>query len=78
MSRLDVLNSLTADAWFSKLIKKLKPKDLEFCMSFLSNTENLPVEDFLDKVKYLYLDRPKPKNHTIIVEILERTIKPLV
>lgn len=71
MSRLELYIKLKTDPWYSKLFKKLRSDDLEFCVNFLNdNTYSSPWE-YEFKVNRLFLDdKHKPKNHLIINEIL--------
>lgn len=56
--------------WLKKVYGKLTAQDLKCCLSFLDENVSLDKGEFELAVNRMFLDREKPKNFPIILELL--------
>lgn len=70
VTRLKAFESLETHAWLGRVFKRLSKSELAFCLETLRSSEHMSKGDFELKVNRLFLDREKPKNSTIIMELL--------
>jgi hypothetical protein len=70
VNRLETFESLSLHPWLGKAFKKLGQAELELARAFLREHSALDKADFEPLVNRMFLDRPKPKHHTIIMELL--------
>ncbi|OQB05794.1 MAG: hypothetical protein BWY19_00819 [bacterium ADurb.Bin212] len=70
MSRIDYFNTLKKDPYYSRLCPKLKPSDIDAILSFISHNDALGYSEFEERLNRLYIDKEKPKNWKLILEIL--------
>lgn len=70
MSRLNNFNKLITQPHQKKLFARLNKTDVDFCYKIINETIELNKNDYASKVVRLWLDKPKPKNWTIIEELL--------
>lgn len=71
MNRKQAFQSLEADAWFSRVFKKLKVADKALCLEFIEKNDALDRAAFELAVNRMFLDKAeKPKNWTLIVELI--------
>lgn len=63
--------SLRSDAWYGRLLPKLKKAGEETVVTFIRENEELAVGEWEKKVQRLFLDKEqKPANWTLINEVL--------
>lgn len=70
MARLQNFRNLETHPWFSKLLKRLTKKEVLLAEAFIMENEDLNRGDFDLKMNRLFLDKEKPKNWAIILELL--------
>jgi len=70
MDRLNKFNSLKNHAYLGKIYSRLSINELSICHSFIELNNNLTVGDFESKINRMFLDKDKPKNWTIVQELL--------
>lgn len=70
MNRAEAFQSLKSDSWFSRVFAKTKASDRELCLKFIEENDGLDRADFEFQVNRMFLDKEKPKNWTLIVELL--------
>lgn len=70
MNRADRFKALKTHPWFSKVYKKLSDEDLVFACKFILDNENLNTDEYISKLLKYWLDKPKPKNWTLIEDLL--------
>jgi len=70
MDRLIKFNSFSGHGWLKKAHSRLGQADLALAHSFIQENQSLDKGAFELKVNRMFLDRPKPKNWTVIVELL--------
>ena len=70
MKRLDKFKSLESHPWLKKSYAKLAQNERDMAENFILNHNNLDKGEFEFAVNRMFLDRPKPKNWTIILEML--------
>ena len=68
--RLSKLKSFSNHEWLSKAYRRLSPGELEIMASFIADNDHLDKGRFELAVNRMFLDKPKPKNFTIILELL--------
>jgi hypothetical protein len=56
--------------WLHKSYKKLTAEERALAHRFLSENGALTKDEFILRVNRMFLDRPKPKNFTVIQELL--------
>lgn len=70
MTRLEAFESLKDHAWLGRLWARLTPTELMLCRQFINNRMDLSRGDFETELNRMFLDVPKPKHHTRILELL--------
>lgn len=70
MNRLEKFDSFASHAWLSKAFKKLKKDEITLARAFITENDALDKGAFELKVNRMFLDRSKPKNFTVILELL--------
>jgi hypothetical protein len=70
MTRLQKFNNLGNHPWFQKLTRRLTSKERLLAEAFISENEALGRAQFEFKLNRLFLDKEKPKNWAIILELL--------
>ncbi len=70
MSRKERFESYKTHPWLHKAYKKLKKDDLELIFKFIKDNEQLDNASFEFKINRLFLDCERPKNFSIILELL--------
>lgn len=70
MNRIDAFKKLEGHAWLGKVFAKLSKQEKELAMDFLAKNSALSNGDFQLAVNRMFLDAPKPKNHTSVMELL--------
>ncbi len=70
MDRLAAFEQLKNHAWLGRLFLRLTKADIELCRAFIVSQEKTPKVEFELAVNRMFLDKPKPKNHTVILELL--------
>lgn len=70
VSRLDKFNALKDHAWFSRSFKKLTQGELELARQFIAKNDGLDRANFEYAVNRMFLDRPKSKNFTVILDLV--------
>jgi dsRNA-specific ribonuclease len=70
MDRKLKFESLAQHPWLHKAFKKLKAEELAMARAFLAENEALDQGAFELKINRMFLDKPKPRNFTIILELL--------
>lgn len=69
--RLSILNEKRKNSFYiQRLFEKLKKHEIEILEKFILENESLGKNDFIYKLNRFFLDKEKPKNWTIITEIL--------
>lgn len=70
--RLNRFKELETDPWFSRVWKKLKKSDIQICIDFINENNDLGIEDFEMKMNRFFLDKGdlKPKRHLEIIELI--------
>lgn len=62
--------SLKTHPWFKRLFKRVKPEHEQLILSFIAANDCLNKNDFEAAVNRMFLDKPKPKNYEIVLELL--------
>jgi hypothetical protein len=70
MSRLERFYELKEHAWFGKRFAKLKTAELEICEGFIMANESLSQNDFEIRLNSMFLDKEKPRNWELILDLL--------
>lgn len=70
MTRLEKFRNLGKHPWFQRLISRLTRKEVLLAEGFLIENEALNRNDFDFKMNRLFLDKEKPRNWAIILELL--------
>lgn len=71
MTRLQKFRSLKNDAFYAKSVAKLKAQDIQFIESYCKKFRSASADQWVHQVNRLFLDdKVKPKNHTLIWELL--------
>ena len=70
MEREVKFRSYETHPWLHKSYKRLSNSDREIALSFIKENKELDRGAFEQKVNRLFLDREKPKNFSIILELL--------
>lgn len=70
MNRLDTFEALATHPWLGKAFKKLTQSELLIARQFIVQNNALDKGAFETLVNRMFLDIPKPKHHTIILELL--------
>ncbi len=73
MSRLEAFESLASHGLLGRVWARLKPEGERFCLEFIEKNDHLGCSEFGALVNRLFLDEAKPKNASIIQEILSCT-----
>lgn len=73
MSRMELFKTLESDAWFHRLWKRLKPAEIAICEEFIRSHDHLGIGAFEMAVNRMFIDKAKPKNYPIILELLTIT-----
>lgn len=69
--RIKKLNKLKDHAMYGKLIKKLKRSEVDLLVSIINNNEHLNKAEFSKLASRYFINKPKPKNYLIIIELLD-------
>lgn len=64
------LLALREHAWFDRLYARLSSEELQTCHRFIDEHDALDRSEFEMRVNRMFLDKPKPKNWTVIAELL--------
>lgn len=67
--RIHALEELSQAGHYSKAAKQLSAADFDRLVSFINKNDGLSHLDFEYAVNRMFLDLPKPKNWSIIVEL---------
>lgn len=70
VDRLSTFNELKTHPWLGRVFRRLTQQELELARSFLLTHAGADAGTFEMLVNRMFLDRPKPKHHTIIMELL--------
>lgn len=70
MDRIVVFRGFNSHPWLHKAFRRLKPDEVAICETFIITNKALDKGAFELKVNRMFLDKPKPKNFTIILELL--------
>lgn len=70
MKRLIRFNELFNHAWHGKNVKKLNKIDLIFITNFIETNNDLSKNDFEMAVNRIFINKERPKNWCIILELL--------
>ncbi len=70
MTRLEAFLGLKNHAWLKKTYGKLSNKEIDFCVNFLNQTIADSDDQFASKAVRMFLDKDKPKNWTLMEELL--------
>jgi hypothetical protein len=62
--------SFATHPWLSRVYRRLKPEDRALALEFIAANAALNRGDFELRVNRMFLDRPKPKNFALILELL--------
>ena len=69
--RADRFLALQNDIFYSRLVKRLKADEREYCLNFCNQHNDLDVNQWAFKVNRLFVDElQKPKNATLMWELL--------
>ena len=71
--RIDEFKKLSSHAYYGKSIKKLKAIDFGIIYQFISENDHLDKNDFASAVNRMFINNEKPKNFTMIMELLDVT-----
>lgn len=71
--RIDQFKNLANHAYYGKSIKKLKSVDFDIIYQFISENDHFNKNDFASAVNRMFINREKPKNFTLIMELLDVT-----
>lgn len=70
---MELFKTLESDAWFHRLWKRLKPAEIAICEEFIRSHDHLGIGAFEMAVNRMFIDKAKPKNYPIILELLTIT-----
>jgi len=74
MTRIEKFNSLFTHAWYKNQLSKLKQKDIDFCLNFIKENNELCKVDFWNKLKMMRCDSLKKSDisrFNICIELLD-------
>lgn len=69
-SRASALYGLRAHPHYGRLLEKLNRSEFSTILDFCRDHQDYSSHAFTEKADTMFLDKPKPKNWLIIVEIL--------
>jgi hypothetical protein len=69
-TRLEAFKALKNHAWLRNVYEKLTGGELELCLAFIEVHGDLSKGEFEYAVNRMFLDRPKTKNYTCVLELL--------
>ena len=69
-NRLNLFNELKTHAWLKKPYARLSNKEIDVAKHFIKLHDSLDKGSFEHAVNRMFLDKPKPKHWTIILELL--------
>jgi len=70
MQRAIKFTSYASHPWLHKAYKKLKKDDIQLAQEFIERNDSLSKGEFELKINRMFLDRDKPKNAAVIMELL--------
>lgn len=70
MQRAIKFTSYASHPWLNKAYKKLKKDDIQLAQEFIERNDSLSKGEFELKINRMFLDRDKPKNAAVIMELL--------
>lgn len=70
LNRTDLFLNLQFHPWFKKAFKKLNDKEKKIALDFIANHNHLDKGSFELAINRMFLDQEKPKNWSIILELL--------
>jgi len=62
--------ALRTHGWYRRHVRKLGTEGLRLCVDILDAGEAMGKSEFETFVSLYFLDRPKPRNHNLIMELL--------
>ena len=65
-----VLKRLELDAWYGVLVARLKQNERDMVELFFEQHENKNCDEFIYIVNRMFIDKVKPKNWALIMELL--------
>jgi hypothetical protein len=68
--RLEKFNSYAEHAWLNKAFKKLSKAERDIATDFIKTNDYLGKYDFELAINRMFIDKEKPKNFSIILELL--------
>lgn len=66
MTRFDAFDIISKHIFHAKEYARLKQVEREMCLQFIRDNDNLDFNAFAEKTNRWLLDRPKPKNYSIM------------
>lgn len=70
MTRLEYFHEFKNHPWFGRLYKRLSERDMEIAVDFILKNDHLPIGEFEFAINRMFLDKEKPKQYKIILELL--------
>lgn len=71
--RLEKFHSFSKHAWLQKVYARLKKSDLSLVEGFILEHDHLDKEKFELAVNRMFLEKEKPKNWTLVLELLSNS-----
>lgn len=68
--RLTKFKNLTNHPHYSRLMNRLNLQDMELITRFITSNGDIDKSTFEFRLNRLFLDKPKPKNWSLILEFL--------
>lgn len=62
--------NLKTHPWFKRLFKRINGEHEQIILSFIAQNDALNRDAFEAAVNRMFLDKPKPKNYEIVLELL--------
>jgi hypothetical protein len=70
MKRQEILNSYEKHAWLKKVYARLNASDKAMIERFIADNDGLDKHNFEFAINRMFLDKNRPKNYKLILELL--------
>lgn len=70
--RVTAFESLSCQPYAGALYDRLSAKEVQFCLDWLRDRAGLSREGIHDEIDRIWMDKPKPKNAGVMIELLHR------
>lgn len=70
MKRIDAFRAIGNQVIYAKAFKRLTHEEIALCEQFIAENEGLDFHEFAKMANRAFVDKPKTKNFTSIIEFL--------